>query len=85
MMKTKPKPDEIDKYAGVQLRVARRAAGLSMQKLADIIGIAYQQVQKYEAGTNRISAGRLWQLANVLGVSVLHFFPGGKEDIKNEQ
>ena len=50
--------------------------GLSQQQMAEMIGVTYQQAHKYERGINRISAGRLFEIAQVLGVSVGHFFEG---------
>lgn len=53
--------------------------GLSQQQMADMIGVTYQQAHKYERGINRISAGRLYEIAQVLGVSVSFFFEGIEE------
>ena len=50
--------------------------GLSQQQMAEMIGVTYQQAHKYERGINRISAGRLFEIAQVLGVAVGHFFDG---------
>ena len=71
-------PNPIDIHVGMRLRLAR--AELSQTALADKVGVTYQQIQKYEKGTNRISASRLLQLARVLGVDVSYFFEG-TEDI----
>ncbi len=70
------KPNPIDIHVGNQLRVRRTLRGLSQTELAAAVGLTFQQVQKYEQGTNRISASRLYRLANVLRVSVLYFFEG---------
>lgn len=66
----------IDLYVGKRLRQRRRLLGLTQQKLADAVGIRFQQIQKYESGANRISASRLWTLADALSVSVSYFFEG---------
>ena len=54
--------------------------GLTQQQLAELIGVTYQQAHKYERGVNRISAGRLYQIARVLGVGVGYFFEGVNDD-----
>ncbi|MEM9705859.1 MAG: helix-turn-helix domain-containing protein [Pseudomonadota bacterium] len=69
----------IDLFVGKRLRQRRRLLGLTQQKLADSVGIRFQQIQKYESGANRISASRLWSLANALDVPVAHFFEGIEE------
>lgn len=58
--------------------------GLSQQQMADLIGVTYQQAHKYERGINRISAGRLYDLAQVLGVPVSYFFEGLEDAGKSE-
>ena len=64
----------IDAEIGRRLRAVRRMRGLSMEQVAARIGVAYQQIQKYEAGSNRISASRLFELARLLDVPVGAFF-----------
>ena len=66
----------IDKQVGKQIRARRRLLGLSQTKLADAIGVTYQQVQKYENGVNRVSAGRLQQIAHILQAPIAYFFDG---------
>lgn len=68
-------PNEIDRFVGLQLRLARRSRKLTQEQLAEQLGITFQQVQKYEHGTNRISAGRLHQLAAVLERPIGYFYP----------
>jgi len=73
-------PDPIDLYVGGRLRTARILAGLSQEKLGDALNVTFQQIQKYEKGTNRISASRLQTAARILALPVSHFFedaPGG--------
>ncbi len=65
-----------DRHAGTRIRERRVMMGLSQQQLARMIGVTYQQAHKYERGLNRISAGRLFEIAQVLGVPVSYFFEG---------
>ncbi|MFZ1991540.1 MAG: helix-turn-helix transcriptional regulator [Alphaproteobacteria bacterium] len=66
----------IDLHVGQRLRHRRWMLGLTQQELAQAVGIKFQQIQKYESGINRMSASRLWDVANALGVSVSYFFEG---------
>ncbi|AMJ62453.1 helix-turn-helix domain-containing protein [Bosea sp. PAMC 26642] len=70
----KPGPDPIDRHVGGRVRMHRMLAGFSQVKLADALGITFQQIKKYEKGSNRISASRLQQIANMVGVPVSFFF-----------
>ncbi len=70
---------EVDRLVGQRIRARRLARGITQQGLAKALGISYQQVQKYENGTNRISAGRLFVLARLLGADVAEFFPSKEE------
>ena len=69
-------PNPTDKHVGSRVRMRRLMLGMSQTKLADAIGLTFQQVQKYEKGTNRMGASRLMQIAQVLQVSVPSFFEG---------
>jgi transcriptional regulator with XRE-family HTH domain len=71
--------DEIDVHLGRRLRRRRRLLGLTQQELAQACGVRFQQIQKYECGANRMSAGRLWQLAEVLEAPVSYFYEGFAE------
>ena len=73
-MKTKGVPSEIDVHVGQRLRVRRSLLGFSQEKLASLVGLTFQQIQKYERGTNRVSAGRLYELSKILDVPVTYFF-----------
>ncbi|MBI1300445.1 MAG: helix-turn-helix domain-containing protein [Alphaproteobacteria bacterium] len=75
-LKTKGIPDTIDKHVGKQLRNRRTLLGLSQEKLADYVGVTFQQVQKYERGSNRISASRLFSFSKILDVSIDYFYDG---------
>lgn len=65
-----------DRHVGNRIRERRVMLGLSQQQLAQMIGVTYQQAHKYERGLNRISAGRLFEIAQVLGVPISWFFEG---------
>lgn len=69
-------PNPVDLFVGNRLRQARTLRGLTQEQLGARVGIAFQQVQKYERGSNRISAGRLYEMAQALGVPVTYFFDG---------
>jgi len=73
----------VDAYVGQRLKDRRRLVEVSQQALADATGITFQQVQKYEKGSNRISAGRLVQFAQILGVEPGYFFEGAP-DVKGK-
>lgn len=73
-------PNPIDKHVGARVRMRRLLVGMSQEKLGTSLGITFQQIQKYEKGTNRIGASRLQQIAEVLGVPVSYFF----EDAQGE-
>jgi len=68
------KPNPVDVHVGSRVRLRRTLLGLSQEKLADAIGLTFQQVQKYERGANRIGASRLYELSRVLDVPVSFFF-----------
>ncbi len=76
-------PAEIDLHLGRRLRRRRRLLGLTQQQLGDRIGIRFQQIQKYECGANRISAARLWELAEALETPVSYFYDGVGEGSDN--
>lgn len=75
-----PRPDPVDVYVGARVRMRRMMKGFSQERLADGLGVTFQQVQKYEKGRNRIGAARLFKIANLLGVSVSYFFEGQGTD-----
>lgn len=68
--------DDIDVHLGRRLRRRRRLLGLTQQELAQACGVRFQQIQKYECAANRMSAARVWQLAEVLEVPVSYFYEG---------
>jgi len=66
----------VDVHVGKRIRHRRWMNGTTQQQLADKVGIKFQQIQKYETGMNRVSASRLWDIANALGVTITFFFEG---------
>src|SRR5262245_17266937 len=72
----KKAPNPTDKHVGSRVRMRRMMIGLSQEKLGDALGLTFQQVQKYEKGTNRIGASRLQQMSHILQVPVAFFFEG---------
>lgn len=72
--KTKGTPDSVDVHVGQRLRIRRSLLGLSQEKLAEAIGLTFQQIQKYERGVNRVSAGRLYQFSKILDVPITYFY-----------
>ena len=70
----KGRASSIDEYVGAQLRQRRTLMGLSQEKLAEAVGITFQQIQKYENGANRVSAGRLFEFSKILNIPISYFF-----------
>jgi transcriptional regulator with XRE-family HTH domain len=82
-------PHPVDRHVGLRIRVRRRQVGVSQEKLAEALNLTFQQVQKYEKGTNRVSASKLYEIAASLTVPVTYFFegldsPGGDSAEKGE-
>ena len=73
---TSETPNPIDVHVGQRVRLRRKQRGLSQGRLADALGLTFQQIQKYERGTNRVSASKLYGIAMVLGVPVGFFYEG---------
>jgi transcriptional regulator with XRE-family HTH domain len=74
MIENKKKPNPIDIHVGGRIRLRRNMVGMSQEKLGESLGITFQQIQKYEKGTNRVGASRLQAIASVLSVPVSFFF-----------
>lgn len=72
-------PSGIDRIVGQRLRWRRRELRLTQEKLGELLSLTFQQVQKYEKGVNRISAGRLYEISAALGVQVAYFYEGASE------
>ena len=81
MIENKKKPNPIDVHVGSRIRLRRNMLGMSQEKLGESLGITFQQIQKYEKGTNRVGASRLQAISSILGVAVSFFF----EDAPGEQ
>ncbi len=74
-------PDAIDRHVGARIRLRRNMIGMSQEKLAEGLGITFQQVQKYEKGTNRVGASRLQNIASILEVPIAFFFEEGPSPV----
>ena len=72
----KKAPNDVDRHVGSRVRMRRMLIGMSQEKLGDALDLTFQQVQKYEKGTNRISASRLQQISCILGVSIDYLYAG---------
>ncbi|MEM7494409.1 MAG: helix-turn-helix transcriptional regulator [Pseudomonadota bacterium] len=72
-------PSNIDRIVGMRMRLRRRDLRLTQEQLGEKLGLTFQQVQKYEKGVNRVSAGRLFELSSVLGVPITYFYEGASE------
>lgn len=72
--------NSIDMHVGSRLRQRREALGISQGRLGRHLGLTFSQIQKYEKGTNRIGAGRLYQIASYLGIPPSHFYEGLADD-----
>ncbi len=75
---------KVDAHVGKRVRERRLALGMSQDKLGNALGISFQQIQKYEVGTNRVAAGRLWDMARILEVDVAYFFEGIQKRAKRK-
>jgi transcriptional regulator with XRE-family HTH domain len=78
-MTTRKGPDSVDQIVGRNIRIYRLQKGLTQTELADELGLTFQQVQKYEKGTNRVGSGRLLKIATFIGVPVTALFKGSDE------
>jgi transcriptional regulator with XRE-family HTH domain len=72
----KKQANPIDAHVGNRMRLRRMLIGLSQERMGEMLGLTFQQVQKYEKGVNRIGAGRLYQIADILSVPVAYFYEG---------
>lgn len=69
-------PNPIDRHVGLRIRMRRKELGISQERLAESIGLTFQQVQKYERAANRVSASKLWEVARALNTSISYFYEG---------
>ena len=79
---TKKVPNPVDRHVGSRVRMRRLMLGISQTKLGEKLGLTFQQVQKYEKGTNRMGSSRLYQTANILKVPVTFFFEDAPGQLK---
>lgn len=76
-------PNPVDKYVGSRVRMRRIMLGMSQEKLGEALGLTFQQVQKYEKGTNRVGASRIQQISEILQIPVSFLFEGGPSGTAN--
>ena len=69
-------PNPVDRHVGLRIRLRRKELGISQEKLAESIGLTFQQVQKYERAANRVSASKLWEVARALNTNINYFYEG---------
>ena len=75
-VETDRSPNLVDLHVGMRIRLRRRTIGLSQERLAEALGLTFQQVQKYERGVNRVSASKLYEIARILRAPITSFFEG---------
>jgi transcriptional regulator with XRE-family HTH domain len=73
-------PNPVDRHVGLRIRLRRKELGISQERLAESIGLTFQQVQKYERAANRVSASKLWEMARALNTTVGYFYEGLPSD-----
>ena len=69
-------PNPIDRHVGLRIRMRRKELGISQERLAESIGLTFQQVQKYERAANRVSASKLWEMSRALTTNISYFYEG---------
>src|ERR1700755_3581621 len=69
-------PNPVDRHVGLRIRMRRKELGISQERLAETIGLTFQQVQKYERAANRVSASKLWEMSRALSTNVSYFYEG---------
>ncbi|WP_337996458.1 helix-turn-helix domain-containing protein [Oleispirillum naphthae] len=77
-------PNPVDVHVGSRIRLRRTLLGMSQERLGDALGLTFQQVQKYERGTNRVGASRLWDLSRVLDVPISFFYEDMSEGVADK-
>jgi transcriptional regulator with XRE-family HTH domain len=73
-------PHPVDRHVGLHIRMRRKALGISQERLAEALGLTFQQVQKYERGANRVSASKLFEIARALKTNVAYFYEGLEDE-----
>jgi transcriptional regulator with XRE-family HTH domain len=69
-------PNPVDRHVGLRIRLRRKELGISQERLAEAIGLTFQQVQKYERAANRVSASKLWEVSRALSANIGYFYEG---------
>ena len=69
-------PNPVDRHVGLRIRMRRKALAMSQERLAEAVGLTFQQIQKYERAANRVSASKLWEIARALKAPVTYFYEG---------
>lgn len=69
-------PNPVDRHVGLRIRMRRKELGISQERLAEAVGLTFQQIQKYERAANRVSASKLWELARALRTNIAYFYEG---------
>jgi transcriptional regulator with XRE-family HTH domain len=75
-------PNPVDRHVGLRIRMRRKELGISQERLAESIGLTFQQVQKYERAANRVSASKLWEMARALSTNISYFYEGLGEGVE---
>ncbi|WP_303978373.1 helix-turn-helix domain-containing protein [Dongia mobilis] len=83
-MASKGFPNPIDVHVGRKLQLRRTLLGLSQERLGNLIGLTFQQIQKYESGANRVSSSRLYDIARVLDIGITYFFEGISAEVQEQ-
>jgi len=69
-------PNPVDRHVGLRIRMRRKELGISQERLAESIGLTFQQIQKYERAANRVSASKLWEMSRALSINIGYFYEG---------
>jgi len=69
-------PNPVDRHVGLRIRMRRKELGISQERLAESIGLTFQQIQKYERAANRVSASKLWEMSRALSTNISYFYEG---------
>lgn len=77
-------PNPVDRHVGLRIRMRRKELGVSQERLAEAVGLTFQQIQKYERAANRVSASKLWELSRALNTSIGYFYEGLTEMADSE-
>ena len=76
LLETETGPNPVDRHVGLRIRMRRKELGMSQERLAEAVGLTFQQIQKYERAANRVSASKLWEIARALETNIVHFYDG---------